>query len=360
MRKPTVYRTSQRPGRDRKSRQVSKNKGNSLSKSLQSQQPARLANAPPENLSRAGSFVELKTDFNLSFGLNLKVSGIKLWHILVGSVRAICSLFSCIFLRCRARATPFLFFPHGALTGASEEGMSQNRAAPNASARKLDALNLRDPIHLARQLSIPINALTAMAENARNFSHPFNKKFGSKMRRLYQTKDPLTGALVRLNRILQRLKLPKAMHGSIRGRSCLSNARPHINAQAWLQLDIKDFFPSITSKRVYAMFAMDCGCSPDVARLLTKLTTIDGHLPQGFPTSPMIANLVARPLAQKLAGLASQHGAHFTQYLDDMTISGPEHVCRLKNIAIKIVRQERFSISPDKIRISRQGQECIV
>ena len=74
----------------------------------------------------------------------------------------------------------------------------------------------------------------------------------------------------------------------------------------------------------------------------------------------MIANLVARPLAGRLARLASQHRAHFTQYLDDMTISGPEHVCRIKNTAIKIVRQEGFSISPNKIRISRQGQECIV
>ena len=237
--------------------------------------------------------------------------------------------------------------------------MSQNRVATNASARKLDALNLRDPTHLARQLSIPINALTAMAENTRNWSLPFDKKIGSKMRRLYQTKEPLIGALVRLNRILQRLKLPKAMHGSIRGRSCLSNARPHINAQAWLQLDVKDFFPSITSARVYAMFARDCGCSPDVARLLTQLTTADGRLPQGFPTSPMIANLVARPLARRLAKLALQHGAAFTQYLDDMTISGPEHVLRLKNTALRIIRQEGFSVSPDKVKL-RKGQECVV
>ena len=110
MRKPKVYRTSQRPGRSCGHRRLPAHCGREPSKSLQLQQPARLANAPPENLSRAESFVELKTDFNLSFGLDLKVSGVKLWHILAGLVRAICSLFSCIFLRCRARAEPFLSF----------------------------------------------------------------------------------------------------------------------------------------------------------------------------------------------------------------------------------------------------------
>jgi hypothetical protein len=159
---------------------------------------------------------------------------------------------------------------------------------------------------------------------------------------------------------LQRLKLPKALHGSVRGRSCLTNARPHVNAQAWLQLDIKDFFPSIHPKRVYRMFVVDCGCSPDVARLLTQLTTTERHLPQGFSTSPAIANLLARPLARRLAKLAFQHAATFTQYLDDMTISGPEHVLRLKNTALKIIRQAGFRVSPNKVKATRKGQECIV
>ena len=239
--------------------------------------------------------------------------------------------------------------------------MASKGASLRLAARRLDALNLRDTGHLARQLSIPLDALVGLAASTSKYSHPFPQEVGRKIRRLYRTEEPLKGVLIRLNRLLQRLKLPRSLHGSVRGRSCLTNARPHVNAQAWLQLDIKDFFPSITSQRVYRMFVVDCGCSPDVARLLTQLTTTERRLPQGFPTSPAIANLIARPLARRLAKLAIQHGATFTQYLDDMTISGPEHVLRLKNTATKIIRQAGFRVSPNKVKATRNGhQECIV
>jgi hypothetical protein len=110
MRKPKVYRTSQRPGRSCNRRRLPAHCGSEPSQSTQLQQPARLANAPPEKLSHAEPFVDLKADFNLSLGFKLKVSGIKLRHILVGLVRAICSLFSCIFVRNRPRLIPLSFF----------------------------------------------------------------------------------------------------------------------------------------------------------------------------------------------------------------------------------------------------------
>ncbi len=48
------------------------------------------------------------------------------------------------------------------------------------------------------------------------------------------------------------------------------------------------------------------------------------HLPQGAPTSPALANLVAQGLDARLSGLARKASAAYTRYADDMSFSGGE------------------------------------
>ena len=63
------------------------------------------------------------------------------------------------------------------------------------------------------------------------------------------------------------------------------------------------------------------GFSPDVASVITKLTTFKGHLPQGAPTSTTLANLVFLPTGLKLNEIAKQHNLRFTIFVDDVTFS---------------------------------------
>jgi RNA-directed DNA polymerase len=166
--------------------------------------------------------------------------------------------------------------------------------------------------------------------------------------------------LKRLNNLLQRLDLPSYIQGGRRGFSNLSNARVHLGGRLILELDIRDFFPSITPRMAYAMFVNRCGCSPDVARILTKITTIDGSLPQGTPSSTIISALVVENLSRRFEILASQHGGHHSQFVDDTTVSGPDHLRRLKTLAIRIIEQEGFRVHPDKVQILDSSEEQVV
>lgn len=123
-----------------------------------------------------------------------------------------------------------------------------------------------------------------------------------------------------LDAILYNSEVSPSVHGFVPYKSFISNAREHIGARHVLNLDVKDFFPSITEAHTASVFER-LGYSEEVSSGLAKLTTLNGILPQGAPTSPMIANLLLADFDNWLAEYACQFGFNYTRYADDLTIS---------------------------------------
>lgn len=145
--------------------------------------------------------------------------------------------------------------------------------------------------------------------------------------------------------LLVRVPVHEAAHGFVRERSVIGHARLHAG-RAWvLRVDLERFFTGITAARVRGVF--EClGYPLDVARLLAGLCTNrvpddvlrsaphgalpwtarqdfrQAHLPQGAPSSPVLANLVAWRLDARLAGWAARRGLAYSRYADDLTFSG--------------------------------------
>lgn len=155
----------------------------------------------------------------------------------------------------------------------------------------------------------------------------------------------------KLNLLLQQFELPDYFHGSIKGKSNVTNAFSHINNKYFLTVDIKNFFPRINNNIVYNTLT-DLGFSADVSAIITKLTTTKRQLPQGAPTSTTLANLVMINTSRKLYEFAKTNNIKFTIFLDDLTFSSEAPFKDLVNEFLLILNKYNFKIAHNKINYS--------
>ena len=208
---------------------------------------------------------------------------------------------------------------------------------------KLTSINLSRPLDLARRLNIPLQVLSDITEHPERHYHSWEGITGNgKRRKFYQAEHDLEAVHQKINdEIFDRFDFPPQFQGGIKGRSLKSNALLHAGKENIDKLDIKSFFPSVSSGEVYATLSR-LGCKPNAARMLTRLITADGHLPQGFKTSPKMAELTLLPVSKRLSGLTNGIGVSHSFWIDDLTLSGAYGLRRLRAGVKKIFRQAGF------------------
>ena len=162
-----------------------------------------------------------------------------------------------------------------------------------------------------------------------------------------------------LDHWLYQLAPTDAAHGFVRGRSIVSNAGHHVGRDWVVTADLSNFFPSIGADRVSQVIAgldLNANASDAVVRLVTRRR----RLPQGAPTSPHLANLVARRLDLRLIGWARRGGWNYTRYADDLTFSGEGNPRTLLLTVERIVQDEGFTLAPDKTHVMPRHQRQLV
>lgn len=179
-----------------------------------------------------------------------------------------------------------------------------------------------------------------------------------------------------LSEFLNEIYVPNEYtYGFIRGKSIVDNAKQHINKDIILNIDLKDFFDSISYDRIIEnLMRFPYLFSYKAAKLITDLTTVntgDGNfvLPQGAPSSPIMTNIITYNLDLRLSGFAKKHNMTYTRYADDITFSfnrsllrgwrghGLDYKYGIYEIIINsIIRNEGFEINERKTRISFVNQ----
>lgn len=117
---------------------------------------------------------------------------------------------------------------------------------------------------------------------------------------------------------LYRVRHP--VHGFVSGKSVKTNAESHLRRRYLLNIDIKNFFSTITQNRVVGLLE-SIGVSSEVAEVIGDVCCMDGRLPQGAPTSPVISNMVCFRLDRELMAFAKKARCIYTRYADDISLS---------------------------------------
>lgn len=115
----------------------------------------------------------------------------------------------------------------------------------------------------------------------------------------------------------------KISHVFEKNRSIVTNAEVHKNKRYVVNLDLLDFFPSINFGRVRSYFIKNnyFEINDDIATILAQLTCYKGTLPQGAPTSPLIANMICNIMDIRILKIAKKYRLDYTRYADDLTFS---------------------------------------
>lgn len=190
--------------------------------------------------------------------------------------------------------------------------------------------------------------------NYRSFTIP--KKSGGK-RYIDAPSDTLKQIQRHISEILNLMFLPHdAAHGFIKEKSIITNAIPHVSKNYVLNIDLKNFFPSVTINRVESVLKKTpFELNEYLLKTISNLTTYKGVLPQGAPSSPLITNIIAYSLDQELEQFAIEKGINFTRYVDDITFSGEEYIYDTFFVydLTTIISKHNFNINWKKFRLQK-------
>lgn len=153
------------------------------------------------------------------------------------------------------------------------------------------------------------------------------------------------------------------VHGFVTERSVKTNAFAHLHRRFVINIDLTDFFPTISQIRVRGMLS-SLGIDPRVADIIAQICCNNEHLPQGAPSSPVLSNMICFRLDRRLMDVAKETRCIYTRYADDITLSSYQPPTKLFETALPaagrfspdllapilrdVVEHNGFAINPDK------------
>ncbi len=247
----------------------------------------------------------------------------------------------------------------------------------NCDELKQEFLVLKTPRDVASLLEVSYDRLVyhlyQITENDKYVEFSISKKSGHP-RIISAPSTALKLIQRKLSQVLYSVYEPKAsIHGFLPARSIVTNAKQHLRKRFVLNIDLKDFFPTIHFGRVRGIFiAPPYNLPKEVATVLAQICCYSGKLPQGAPTSPVVSNMICARMDSQLRLLAKEFKCTYTRYADDITFSTtlpnfPPEIAdsiieedKLKTIVgerlLLVIQNNDFEINQNKVRLQHKSR----
>lgn len=230
--------------------------------------------------------------------------------------------------------------------------MSTRRSYPRHQSR---LYKVQSPAQLAGVLQIRKSQLQLLEKAEDNYIRWVDQKTG---RDIQKPRPLLERVHRRAGVLMSRIETPEFLHSAVRGRSYITNAARHTSEHPTVKVDIRKFYPSIRAQAVFHFFRDRMLCTGDVAGVLTRLLTIDGHLATGSSVSPILSYFAYEDMFSEIEAISRRRGCEMTCYVDDMVFTGPRATRGLLYEIIQVAR--RYRLWGHKTKVFRAGQPKVI
>ena len=214
---------------------------------------------------------------------------------------------------------------------------------------------LKSPAQLCQELKLAREQLNRLLRAKDNYIRWVDQESG---RPIQRPKPILENAHKRVAVLLGRIETPDFLHSAVKARSYVTNAAAHRPDVATVKIDIKKFYPSTRAQEVFHFFRDRMECDGDVAGMLARLLTVDGHLATGSSASPILSFFAYEEMFHEMEQLAASRQCEMSCYVDDLVFSGPGATRRLIFDLIEIVK--RYRLWAHKTKIFKAGQPKVI
>lgn len=183
---------------------------------------------------------------------------------------------------------------------------------------------------------------------------PYNnyyKIINSKKRLIEEPNNLLKRILRKLLECLSVVELPTYCYGLSKEHGTIENARIHKNMVEILNFDISHYYPNTKSIYVEDFFKNKLKMSDEALEAVIKMTTCNGHLSTGSPTSPILAFLSHEGIFNRIYQKMSENDVNMSLYYDDLSFSANKHLGSwIYDYCKKSLKQHGLWIKTSKIK----------
>lgn len=212
--------------------------------------------------------------------------------------------------------------------------------------------NCQSKNRLAAIFNTTFSEITMILDSMEYKFKEIPKKNSVEMRQISIPNDALAKVQSAIFAFLKRIERPNWLISCETCKSYVDNAKYHSGNTNVVTADIKKFYDKCQREYVFLFFKEKMKCAPDIAEILTDLTTYNGGIPTGTSTSQIIAYYAYEDMFKEIQMLSENSDLLFSLYVDDMTFSGKNHFNYryFVNQVNCILRKYGHEVKPSKIK----------